>query len=131
MEQFKIGQTYPTNFVTKKTPVSKAKAKVSSGPGLFKKVVNFSRAATSHLVKGSPQATDEQVAERFAICQECVEYFKPTSEGQGRCTHPSCGCPLKPVGLTGRNKLRWADQACPIGRWKAIPQEALGKVDPT
>jgi hypothetical protein len=87
------------------------------------KIVNFSKAAVQHLAAGCPQATDEQVAERFAICQGC-ELFKPKAEGSGTCQHPSCGCSLKAVGVTGLNKLRWADQKCPIDKWQAVtPQE--------
>lgn len=88
-------------------------------PSLFVKGANFIRAGASHIAAGTPQATDEQVAERFAICQACP-LFKPKEDGHGVCTHSSCGCSLKTIGLTGKNKLRWADQACPIGSWEAI-----------
>lgn len=88
-------------------------------PSLMVKANNLAKAAYNHAAAGMPQATDEQVAERFAICASC-EVFKPTEPGEGVCTHKSCGCNIKAVGLTGRNKLRWADQRCPIGKWEAI-----------
>lgn len=88
-------------------------------PSLMIKANNLAKAAYNHAAAGMPQATDEQVAERFAICASC-EIFKPTEPGEGVCTHKSCGCNIKAVGLTGRNKLRWADQRCPIGKWEAI-----------
>lgn len=89
-------------------------------PSLLAKAGNFARATAGHVAAGLPQATDDQVAERFAICQGC-EIFKPKGDGQGVCTHASCGCNLKTVGLTGRNKLRWADSVCPLGKWAAAP----------
>lgn len=89
-------------------------------PSLAVKAKNFAAASAHHAAAGFPQATDEQVAERFAACESCP-LFKPKSGGHGVCTHGSCGCSLKAVGLEGRNKLRWADQSCPEGRWKSIP----------
>lgn len=89
-------------------------------PSLARKARNFARASTQHALAGFPEATDDQVAERFAICQAC-EIFKPAGDSQGVCTHSTCGCSLKTVGLTGRNKLRWADQACPLGKWQPLP----------
>lgn len=89
-------------------------------PSLMAKAKNFSKAIAKHVAAGRPLATDEAVAERFAICQAC-DIFKPKSEGQGVCTHKSCGCALKAVGLAGRNKLRWADSVCPLGKWAELP----------
>lgn len=102
-------------------PACKRKAGPTSTPtepSLARKAVNFAVAGTKHLAAGRPQATDEQVAARFEICKGC-ELFKPKQEGYGVCQHPSCGCALKTVGLAGMNKLRWADQVCPIGKWGA------------
>jgi len=97
-------------------------------PGLLVKANNYRKARAEHKRAGKPEATDEQVAERFAICQACP-LFKPKGDGQGVCTHPSCGCSLKTVGLTGRNKLRWAEQQCPLPapRWKALPPAPGGE----
>ncbi|MCC6492641.1 MAG: hypothetical protein IT424_06445 [Pirellulales bacterium] len=92
---------------------------VAPGPSLVRKAANFTRAAVRHQRAGRPEASDETVSQRFAVCQACALY-QPQSEVQGTCTHQSCGCALKAVGLAGRNKLRWADQACPIGRWGAV-----------
>lgn len=97
-------------------------------PNLMVKAKNFSKASVRHAAAGFPEATDEQVAERFAICQAC-DIFKPKSEGQGVCTHKSCGCALKAVGLTGRNKLRWADSVCPLGKWAELTARAAGGVE--
>jgi hypothetical protein len=88
-------------------------------PSLARKAVNFGKAIVHHVRAGVPQASDEAVAERFAICQGC-ELFETKGEGVGQCNHKTCGCALKRVGLEGRNKLRWADSKCPIGKWSAV-----------
>jgi hypothetical protein len=102
-------------------PHSSATFKLSElrAPGGMRKVANFVAASTQHLKAGRPQATDEQVAERFAICQGC-ELFTLKDEGVGTCNHPSCGCSLKRVGIKGRNKLRWGDSKCPLEKWLAV-----------
>lgn len=81
------------------------------------KAKNFAKSAARHVREGMPQATDEQVVERFATCQACP-HFTATGEGQGECG--KCGCGLKAVGVSGINKLRWAGESCPVGRWKAL-----------
>ena len=89
-------------------------------PALLQKVLNFSKASAGHVMKGLPKASDEQVAERFAIClaNQCGYYVG--NEEQGVCNHSSCGCTLKAVGKEGLNKLRWADQKCPVGHWGPV-----------
>jgi len=55
-----------------------------------------------------PRATEEQVAERFAICQQC-EHF------DGKACR-KCGCPV----VRERkfvSKLSWANESCPVGKW--------------
>jgi hypothetical protein len=96
-------------------------------PTLAQKAVNFAGAAARHIAAGRPQCTDEQVEERFAICQGC-ELYEAKNDSQGTCNHPSCGCSLKRVGVNGKNKLRWADQACPLGKWTAV---IIQPIDPT
>jgi hypothetical protein len=99
---------------------------VDRPPSLLRKAGNFVTAAAHHVAAGSPSATDEQVTERFAICQDCelfeakITVSETNQIVQGTCNHPSCGCSLKRVGLTGRNKLRWADQECPLKKWLAV-----------
>jgi hypothetical protein len=95
------------------------KRKKLKEPSLLQKGENFIKAAVKHVTTGAREATDEQVLERFNICQECPLY-NAKRVGEGTCTHPSCGCSLKTVGLTGKNKLRWAEQICPIGKWLPV-----------
>ena len=46
--------------------------------------------------------------ERFAICQDCNHFFKPTA------TCKQCGCFMK-------IKVKMRKSECPIGLWLAIP----------
>ena len=59
---------------------------------------------------GLPTCTQDQIDGRLSICEAC-----PYFNGQ-LCTHASCGCNVsaEPKFL---NKLAWADQHCPMGRW--------------
>ena len=90
-------------------------------PGMLRRISNFAKASARHLAAGAPQASDETVAERWAACQSC-RLFKRTGDDAGLCTHGSCGCNVKQVGLAGLNKLRWADSVCPLGKWEAEPR---------
>lgn len=75
------------------------------------KVANFAASAAKHLAAGMPKATDEQVAERFAICQGC-EHF------DGKACR-KCGCPV----VRERkfvSKLSWANESCPVGKWGPV-----------
>lgn len=57
------------------------------------------------------QCTKEQIEERMNICQSCPFYENNT------CL--KCGCSLSRDQVY-MNKLNWADQSCPIGKWGAI-----------
>lgn len=77
-------------------------------PDLLTKARNFAASAAQHVAAGAPLASEEEVARRFAICQQC-EHF------DGRACR-QCGCPV----VRERqyiSKLSWADQACPVGKW--------------
>lgn len=88
--------------------------RAKSQPSLAQKAVNFAVAATKHIAAGAPMASDEEVARRFAICQQC-QHFDGKACGK-------CGCPV----VRERNylsKLSWADQSCPVGKWAAEASE--------
>lgn len=59
----------------------------------------------------SKQCTEEQILLRHSICSLC-EDFK-----DGSCNR--CGCPIT-RNKDFANKLLWADQECPIGKWGKI-----------
>lgn len=80
-------------------------------PSLMQKVLNFTKAATKHAMAGNPKCTDEQIHHRYNICKQC-EFFKNNT-----CT--KCGCNLVREKIY-MNKLAWADQSCPVGKWGPI-----------
>jgi len=100
-------------------------------PGLFRKTMNFTKAAVKHVASGRPIALQEVVDERLAICRTCpsklykiklVQEIPPQLrhlEEVGTCLHKTCGCYLHDAGDIFPNKLAWADQACPLGHWTA------------
>lgn len=83
-------------------------------PPLWERVSNFVSSTADHLSVGMPMCSQEQVEERYSICQSC-EFFS-----NGSCS--KCGCPLirekKYI-----SKLSWANEECPVGKW--------GKVKPS
>jgi hypothetical protein len=78
---------------------------------LADKARNFARSAAKHLAAGMPQATDEEVAARFAICQSC-EHFDGAA-----CR--KCGCPVVRQKQF-LSKLSWAAESCPVGKWGPV-----------
>lgn len=77
-------------------------------PTLLQKASNFAASAARHVAAGMPQASDEEVARRFAICEAC-EHF------DGKACR-KCGCPV----VRERkflSKLSWANESCPVGKW--------------
>jgi len=78
------------------------------GLTLLQRAANFASSAAKHVAAGMPQATSEEVAGRFAICQTC-EHF------DGKACR-KCGCPV----VRERkflSKLSWANEKCPVGKW--------------
>jgi hypothetical protein len=77
---------------------------------MLQKVRNFASSAAKHVAAGMPQATEEEVARRFAICQGC-EHFDGKACRQ-------CGCPVVREKKF-LSKLSWANESCPVGKWGA------------
>jgi len=85
-------------------------------PSLLQRIINFTAAATQHAIAGNPVVTEEVLQERLKICQGCELFKRNQNEVGGVCTHENCGCNIKD-NLTYLNKIAWADQQCPIGKW--------------
>ena len=83
----------------------------SSPPSLLTKAANFAAAAARHVAAGMPQASQEQIDQRFAICRAC-ELF----DGKA-CT--KCGCPVVREKQFV-SKLSWANERCPVGKWGPV-----------
>jgi hypothetical protein len=106
-----IPQTQPTiskECVEAKNGFSASEVPIfQRGPSLIQKAVNFSKAIVQHVAAGLPQASEDLIAKRLAICELCVEYF---DKDRRACKHKSCGCSVD-------KKTPWLDQKCPISRW--------------
>ena len=81
------------------------------GVSLLQKAANFAASAARHVAAGAPQASDEEVARRFAICEGC-EHFDGKACRQ-------CGCPVVREKKF-LSKLSWADSSCPVGKWGPV-----------
>jgi hypothetical protein len=75
---------------------------------MLQKVRNFTASAAKHISAGMPQASEEEVARRFAICEGC-EHF------DGKACQ-KCGCPVA-MEKKFLSKLSWSNEKCPVGKW--------------
>jgi hypothetical protein len=71
------------------------------------------RTEINQIPNDKKQCSQQQIDDRLAICQGC-EFYKDNS-----CL--KCGCTLN-RGKNYMNKLLWADQSCPIGKWGKITE---------
>lgn len=72
-----------------------------AGPTLFEKAINFTKAATNHVVTGCTDADQITQAERERICRECPIFIKSMT----KCGN--CGCSLE-------LKWKWKSSKCPL-----------------
>ena len=87
----------------------------TAAPSLAQKVANFTTSAVKHVAAGMPQASQEQIDQRFAICRAC-ELF----DGKA-CM--KCGCPVVREKQFV-SKLSWANERCPVGKWGPVNQDS-------
>ena len=80
-------------------------------PPLSKRLKRFTLSAIKHIAKGMPTCTQEEINERLRICEGC-KWFRG-----GSCRKCGCACNNNKKFL---NKLAWADQECPVGKWGKI-----------
>jgi hypothetical protein len=66
-----------------------------------------------HVYAGFPKSTKEQIIYRYNICINCDKY------NSQRLECGVCGCAISNKSKF-LNKLAWADQECPIGKWNKI-----------
>ena len=67
---------------------------------MFKKLINFGKSLSFHIGNGMPKSTQEEINQRFAICEECK----------------ICGCNINKKRIF-MNKLAWKDTSCPMSKW--------------
>jgi len=73
----------------------------------------FCKSLVFHIWSGLPKSTKKQIHERFVTCFGCDKYDNIKSQ----CLVCGCNVNNKKVFL---NKLAWADQECPLGKWGKI-----------
>jgi len=76
------------------------------------KIVTFIKSLMFHVYAGFPKSTQEQINIRYEICLQCDSFDKVNKECM------ECGCNINNKRIF-MNKLAWADQKCPIGKWHA------------
>ena len=87
------------------------KIKRNCGPTIEKKIINFGKAILKHVSTGMKKSSQEEIDRRLSICNECPLFQ------DGICNHNECGCNVSNKQKF-MNKLAWADQECPLGKWR-------------
>jgi hypothetical protein len=77
------------------------------------KVITFLKALLWHIYSGSPKSSQKEIDERYKICLSCDRFNGMREECM------VCGCVIKNKRIF-LNKLAWADQECPLGKWHKI-----------
>jgi len=116
------GLTLPTDKVKANCKTKMPKGNVNVGvqtPDTVTRLSNFTKAAIEHAKLGNPVVDKEIIKERLEICRLCPLFKQTPNQVGGVCTHSSCGCTLTDSEVY-LNKLAWADQECPIGRWGKV-----------
>lgn len=78
--------------------------------GMPTKIKNFTKSLVRHVPSGSRLCSDDTIQKRFDICKLCELFDAKKSVCK------ECGCSLKATH-NFLNKLAWADEECPIGKW--------------
>jgi hypothetical protein len=73
----------------------------------------FAKSLIWHISRGFPKSSKKQILQRYEICISCDKYDKKNTQ----CL--ACGCNIS-TKKTFLNKLAWADQQCPIGKWDRV-----------
>lgn len=93
---------------------------VNSTPvNALNKAKNLAKASAQHALAGFKKAPTDVILERHKICLACDHIIKIDDD---RLECAKCGCGIKGVDQSGEkfNKLAWAEQRCPVGKWPAI-----------
>ena len=74
------------------------------------KIKTFLNSLIWHIHRGMPKSTQKEIDRRFDICVNCY-FYNSTEKECG-----VCGCNVNNRKIF-MNKLAWADQKCPEGKW--------------
>lgn len=73
----------------------------------------FCKSLFWHISLGLPKTPKDIINSRYQICLSCDSY----DQQYAQCTECGCNINNKSQFL---NKLAWADQECPLNKWKKI-----------
>lgn len=77
------------------------------------RIKTFLKSLFFHIRSGLPKSTKEEIFYRYKICETCEDFDKEKSQCD------ICGCNINTKSQF-LNKLAWADQECPKGKWHKI-----------
>lgn len=80
---------------------------------LLIRLQTFLKSLLFHVWHGFPKTTQSEILDRYSICIACDKFNQTKSE----CG--VCGCAISKKSKF-LNKLAWADQECPEGKWTTI-----------
>lgn len=80
---------------------------------LLLKLQVFFKSLLFHVQAGLPKSSQKQIDERYSICLSCERFDSVKSECK------VCGCSISKKKKF-LNKLAWADQECPLLKWKKL-----------
>lgn len=83
-----------------------------SQPTILRKIKTFAKSLFWHISLGFPKTPAHIIQYRYNICLSCDSYDKKFTQ----CLE--CGCNINNKSQF-MNKLAWADQECPLGKWKS------------
>lgn len=78
-------------------------------PSFLDRIKNFAKATVDHISSGAKLASDDAIEQRYNTCKKCDFFINETCS--------QCGCPIF-AAKKYVSKLSWAEQECPIGKWK-------------
>lgn len=77
------------------------------------KIITFIKSLFFHIYAGFPKSTQQQINDRYNICLSCERFDHINKE----CMECGCNINNRKIFL---NKLAWADQECPLGKWEKV-----------
>lgn len=81
-------------------------------PSLASQGIHFAGALVKWVASGRPTRSEEEINALLEICQGC-EFYEPEKEVCLKC---GC-CNGKPDKGKWLNKVAWATEKCPVGKW--------------
>jgi len=80
---------------------------------LIYRIKTFVKSLFWHIARGLPKSGKTNILLRYNICINC-ESYNPEDK---ICNECGCNVSDKNIFL---NKLAWADQECPLGKWNKL-----------